>query len=236
MFKFKRPPDAVFQAILRESITHAIEVISDLLSYHNHDDALAEADFTGLFPEIARVYPPSLARSTLINLRRCLDRAEIYRLGEYHYLLLHDVLSFYADIHNSLVANSRSKEEKKKASFVDPFCIEKIKLDDLIRLFFFDVDFLYDAESLMNLPDKFKRSLRPEVFGLSMGLLPHPEELALIIDTDVDPQWYGISSSKFFIPNSKVYPYFHRKNRDVKGDSGVSPVIAWCRKESVLAP
>jgi hypothetical protein len=113
MLRFKIPPDTVFQAILRESISHAIDAISDLLSYHNHDDALASADFLGLFPEIARVFPPSLARSALINLRRCLDRAEIYRLSEYHYLLLHDVLSFYADIHNSLVTISRSKQEKK---------------------------------------------------------------------------------------------------------------------------
>lgn len=160
MFRFKIPPDVVFQAILRKSIGQAIDIISDLLAIYNYDDSRMEADFLVLFPEIARVYPPSLARATLINLQRCLDRPEIYHLNEYHYLLLYDVLGFYADIHNNLVAVSKSKKYKKEASFIDPYFIDKIKLDGLIELYFFDMDFLSDAESLLSFPALSRRDLR----------------------------------------------------------------------------
>jgi hypothetical protein len=163
---------------------------------------------------------PHLLKSRLLGLEPASFRArkDAGFLEPADYLLLHGVLSFYADIHNSLVTLSRSKQEKKKASFVDPFLIDRINLDDLIGLYFFDVDFLYDEESLLNLPGEFKRSLRSEAFGLSLGLLPHPEELVLEIDSDVDPQSYKISSPNYFGPKSKVYPDFAAKGPNVNSD------------------
>ena len=44
----------------------------------------------------------------------------------------------------------------------------------------------------------------PETFGLSMGMKPHPEELALTLcDPDDDAE-----VAKAYIPGSKTYPDF----------------------------
>ena len=209
MLRFKIPPDTVFQAILRKSIDYAIDVLSDLLQVSDHDAAGTKQELMSLFPEIARVFPPSVARAALLNLHKCLDRPELYDCTDYHYLLLYDVLCFYADIHNGLVIKSRNKKEKKEASFVDPFYIEKINVNELIDLYFFNHVFLIDSESLLNLPESFRKTLRPEVFGLSQGLLPHPEELELKIDTHTDLDRYKITRSEFFGPKSKEYPDYN---------------------------
>lgn len=100
----------------------------------------------GLYPVMVKVFTPSLARTTLLNLRKRLDRPEIYHLNDYHYLILYDVLDFYVDIHNDMVALSKSRKDRKEASFVDPFYIETIDMDDILDLYFFDIDFLTDAE------------------------------------------------------------------------------------------
>lgn len=68
---------------------------------------------------------------------------------------------------------------------------------------------------MLNLPAWFKEAYNPEAFALSQGLLPHPEELALKIDTMEDPLPCRVTSSKYFGPGSKVYPdydYYEKKD------------------------
>lgn len=214
MIRFKIPPDSVFQAILRESIKYAINVMSDVLQVYNQDDAVAKQELMRLFPEITRVFPPSLAVASLINLQRCLDSSRLYACKEHHYLLLYDVLHFYIDIHNGLVMKSRNTRERKEASLVDPYSIEKINADELLDLYFFDEDFLLDAETLLDLPDCLRESMQPEVFGLSQGLLPHPEELQLKPASEEERRGYQITPSQLFGPNSKAYPDYNWYERN----------------------
>lgn len=208
MLRFKIPPDPVFQAILRKSIDAAIDVAADLLQVFNYDDTGTRQEFMSLFPEIGRVFPPSVAKAALENLRRCLDKPEVYLCTEYHSLLLYDVLNFYAAVHNGLVIKAGNKKERKEASFVDPFYIEKIQADEIVDLYFFDQNFLFDSETLQSLPGPVRKTLRPELFGLCAGLPPHPEELDLKIDGAVDLEQYRIKPSPFFGPKSKKYPDF----------------------------
>jgi len=147
------------------------------------DGDLSREDFTDSFPAAGKVFPPRSAVETLRNLLRCLDRPEIYYLNDYHYLLLFDVLNFLSQIHNDGVSMARNKRERKEVSFVDPFFIEKIDFDEIVELYFFDIDFLTSPEVMLNIPAWFKQTYNPEAFALSQGLLPHPEELALNIDT-----------------------------------------------------
>jgi hypothetical protein len=117
-----------------------------------------------------------------------------------------------------MVEMSESGEEKKESSFVDPFCIETIDIDGIVELYFFDIDFMTDAETMLNLPDWFRDTYSPEAFGLSQGMLPHAEELKLKIDTTEDPASYKVTPSDCFGPKSKVYPdfdyYFDRHRAD----------------------
>jgi hypothetical protein len=206
MLRFQRPPDAVFQAILRTSIDYVIDVIADLIENNEYDETRARDDMKDLIPAVARVFPPSLARTTLIDLRSCLNRPELYHLNDYHYLLIYEALEFYAEIHNELVALSKSRKERREASCVDHFSIETIDIDGIVERYFYDIDFLLDAETMLNIPDWFRRTFGPEAFGLSQGLLPHPEELRLRVDQREDRAAYRVMPSRDYGLGSGIYP------------------------------
>lgn len=208
MLRFQRPPDVVFQAILRDSMSYSIDFIKALIDNNEYDELRAREDMKADYPAMAKVFTPSLARTTLVNLSRCLDRPEVYSLNNYHYLLLFDVMAYYSDIHNDMVAISENKKDRKEACFVDPFYIESIDVDGLLELYFFDIDFLTDAETMLNIPDWFRQTYSPETFGLSQGLLPHAEELELKIDASEDTGLYKVTQSDYFGRKSKVYPDF----------------------------
>ncbi len=215
--RFANPPDTVFQAILRNGLDVALDEIDDLLDFHGNDDVLAKEDFAGIFPVMAKVFTPSLARASLRQLRDRLDRPEIYYLNDYHYLLLFDMLQSYAVLHNDMVASAGSGEEKRESSRVDPFFIEQIDFDRLLGLYFFDIDFLTPPEVMLNIPPDFKKSFNPEAFGISQGLLPHPEELELKVDRAGGPERDRIAASEYFGPSSKVYPdhgYYEKRRAD----------------------
>jgi hypothetical protein len=112
MLRFQRPPDVVFQAILRDSMSYSIDFIKDLIEDNDFDESRAREDMKEFYPAMVKVFTPSLARTTLIKLRKCLDRSEIYHLNDYHYLVLYDVMDFYADIHNDMVAISKSRKKR----------------------------------------------------------------------------------------------------------------------------
>lgn len=187
---------------------YAIDFIHVLIENNEYDESLAREAMMADFPAMAKVFTPSLARTTLLNLRSRLDRPEVYSLNNYHYLILYDVIDFYADIHNDMVAISENKEDRKEASFVDPFYIESIDMDGLLELYFFDIDFLADAETMLNIPDWLRKTYSPETFGLSQGMLPHAEELELKVNTSEDMGSYKVTRSDYFGPKSKVYPDF----------------------------
>ena len=208
MLRFAKAPDAVFQAILRDGLSYAIDFISDMRAESDPDGSISREDFANFFPAAGKVFPPRLAAETLRNLFKCLDRPEIYYLNDYHYLLLYDVLDFLSEIHNDHVSMARNKRDRKEASFVDPFFIEQIHFDEIVELYFFDIDFLTSSEVMLNIPSWFKQTYNPEAFALSQGLLPHPEELALNIDTTEDPLLYKVTSPRYFGLKSKVYPDF----------------------------
>jgi hypothetical protein len=217
MLRFQRPPDVVFQAILRDSMSYSIDFIKDLIDDNDFDESRAREDMKGFYPAMVKAFTPSLARTTLLNLRRRLDRPEIYYLNDYHYLILYDVMDFYADIRNDMVAISKGKKDRKEASFVDPFYIETIDMDGIVELYFFDIDFLTDAETMLNIPDWFRRTFSPETFGLSQGMLPHAEELELVINVTENTGLYKVTQSDYFGPKSKVYPdfdHYHDKHPD----------------------
>ncbi len=215
MLRFAKKPDAVFQAILREGMSFASDIISDMRSDPDPNGALSKETFVESFPAAGKVFPPRLAVLTLRNLLRCLDRPEIYYLNDYHYLLLYDVLNFLSEIHNDRVSMAKDKGERKEASFVDPFFIAQIDFDQIVELYFYDIDFLTSPEVMLNIPTWFKQTYNPEAFALSQGMLPHPEELALNIDTIEDPRYYKVTSPRYFGPRSKVYPdlEYHEKKR-----------------------
>ncbi len=60
MLRFQRPPDAVFQVILRESMDYSIDFIDVLIDNNEYDESRAREDMKADYPAMAKVFTPSL--------------------------------------------------------------------------------------------------------------------------------------------------------------------------------
>ena len=150
-------------------------------------------------PEAWRVYPlsakcftPELARETLLDLVGKLRLPEAYVPTEYHWLLMYECLKVQIEVLNdeplpSLVAQLTTLATAHDALYLSLPTRGKggegfhIDFDALVDTYFWDTDFLLDAESFAQLDADAKTRLgfSPSVFGVVQGLSPHPDELVL---------------------------------------------------------
>ncbi len=169
MLYFARRPDAVFTAILQD----ALEELRHLLTDPAEADELWRADYSSA----AKCFPLPLAVDTLDRLLAASqDSITVYRITDYHWLLLYACLKTYCDIHNDYAA-----EAAKKRLSVGPYEIGEIDFNALVDGYFWDVDFLVDATTGAGLGPEGRQQLgvSAEAFGLAQQLVPHPEELTV---------------------------------------------------------
>jgi hypothetical protein len=205
MLRFQTPPDKIFMAILTESMEMMIDQMRETLSVHREKE-VDTVSLESLMPNASRVFAPETALKILKRMLHCHKGPGFYRLNDYHFLLLYDVLGYFCDIHNDMVHTTPHAEEKNRASRIAGVHIEKINFNDLIAMYFYDTDFLLDADTMLNLGiDKRKAlGIHEETFGLSQGLAPHPEEFRLKEEKEDVPELR--ITSRFWSPGSKVYP------------------------------
>ncbi len=84
--------------------------------------------------------------------------------------------------------------------------IERIKFDDLIDIYFLDIDFLMETETITVLGFDGRKMLgiHNEAFGISHGLSPHSEEL--VLRADEYDRYDPAEQPQFWSESSKVYP------------------------------
>ena len=82
-------------------------------------------------------------------------------------------LTTLATVHDALYLSLPTRVQGVEGCHID--------FDALIDTYFWDTDFLLDAESFARLSAEAKTNLgfSPSVFGVTQGLAPHPEELVL---------------------------------------------------------
>ena len=205
MLRFQETPDRIFIEILKASMEIVIDQITELIGYSGNPKE-AKNELIGILPLAAKVFCPEVALKTLRDMLEKLLRPELYYLNDYHYLLIYDTLQLYSGLHNDMVRISKSKNEKKAAAMIGPYHIEKIDFDRLETLYFYDTDFLFDPEVMLNLGEEERKGMafNPETFAITQGLAPHPEELAL---KEVTDEPYEVPEiSQYFGPNSRCYP------------------------------
>lgn len=205
MLGFQNPPDKIFTEIIDESIKLMIDHIREIED-SGQDEVKAEEAFQCLFPFACRVFNRETALHTLGRMLQYNKRPGLYRLNDYHYLLLYDTLQNLCDIHNDMVRDAPDRIEKKKASKIGSFYIEKINFDDLLSVYFFDLDFLIDAETMFELGSENRNHLgiNNETFGISQEMAPHPEELIMTLQEKETPAL--ASRQGFWCASSRVYP------------------------------
>ena len=183
MLRFASPLTPAATAICVMCLDLASDEVVDV----DRPDAWREA-----YPLSATCFTPELARATLVDLVEKLRLPEEYVPTDYHWLLMYECLQGQIEalnddplplLVNLLTALATAQDalylmlparSKGDAGF-------SIDFDALVDMYFWDTDFLLDAEQFARLSptEKAHLGLSPSVFGVVQGLAPHPDELVL---------------------------------------------------------
>ncbi len=198
MLYFASRPDAVFTAILHDALEDLLQTLTD----PDTDPAEAEELWKAQYPTAARCFPLPLAVYTLDRLLAASkDATTVYRITDYHWLLLYDCLKIYSAIHNDDAA-----EAEEKVFPVGPYAIGEIEFNALVDLYFWDVDFLLDADTGAGLGPEGRQQLgvSVEAFGISQQLVPHLDELKF----ETVAQWTDASEAWMDEPEGPRIPQY----------------------------
>lgn len=174
-------------AAATEIVISCLEIAADMAVDFDPPEAWRD-----VYPLSAECFTPELARETLLDLLVKLRLPEAYVPTEYHWLLMYECLQVQIKVLNdvplpSLVAQLTTLATAHDALYLSlPARDQEIEgfhidVEALIDTYFWDTDFLMDAESFARLSAEAKTKLgfSPSVFGVTQGLAPHPEELVL---------------------------------------------------------
>lgn len=164
-----------------------LDLASDEVVDDDHPEVWREA-----YPLSATCFTPELALATLVDLVEKLRLPEEYVPTDYHWLLMYECLQGQIErlnedpllpLVNLLTALATAQDalyltlparSQGSAGF-------SIDFDALVDMYFWDTDFLLDAEQFARLDPDAKANLgfSPSIFGVVQGLAPHPDELVL---------------------------------------------------------
>ena len=183
MLRFSNP----LTAAATEIFVYCLELSSDEVSDFDPPDAWRD-----VYPLSATCFTPELARATLVDLVAKLRLPEEYVPTEYHWLLMYECLKVQIEVLNDVPLPPLVERLKTLATAQDALYLTlptrakgiagfHIDFDALVDKYFWDTDFLMDAELFARLSPDAKASLgfSPSVFGVTQGLAPHPDELIL---------------------------------------------------------
>jgi hypothetical protein len=174
-------------AAATEIFISCLEISADMVVDFDPPDAWRD-----MYPLSATCFTPELARETLLDLVAKLRLPEVYVPTEYHWLLMYECLQALIEVLNDDPLPSLVKQLTTLATAQDAIYLSlpiqgkgiagfHIDFDALVDTYFWDTDFLLDAESFFQLDADAKTRLgfSPSVFGVVQGLSPHPDELVL---------------------------------------------------------
>jgi hypothetical protein len=183
MLRFPSP----LTAAATEIFVSCLEISSDVVVDFDPPETWRD-----MYPLSARCFTPELARATLVDLVTKLRLPEAYVPTEYHWLLMYECLQALIEVLNDDPLPSLVEQLTTLATAQDAFYLSlptrgkgvagfHIDFDALVDTYFWDTDFLLDAETVVQLSADAKTRLgfSPSVFGVVQGLLPHPDELVL---------------------------------------------------------
>lgn len=199
MLRFQKNPDKIFTEVLEAAFTFIIDEIEDIPSH----------ELKCFLPHSARQFTKNSAVNVLKDLIKYNKAPGLWRLTDYHYLLIYDSLeTFCAEgIVDEIMNNIKKNQPILKRN---GFKVWSIDFDALIDIYFFDTDFLMNPEIFVNLSKEHKDQLgfSKEFFGITTGMKPHPAELKIELYEEGEFIPEDPDSSCFRI-NSREYPDFN---------------------------
>ncbi len=182
MLYFAKKPDPAFTAILHA----ALEDMHGMLVDPGTDPGDAERYWQAQCPLASKCFPLALAAYTIDRLLvASQDPITVYRITDYHWLLLYDCLGTFCEVHNDCV-----EENPEKVLPVGQYEIGEIEFGDIVERYFWDTDFLTEASTVEGLGPGGRQvmGLSHEAFGISQGLVPHSDELRF--EALAEPEWW----------------------------------------------
>src|SRR5262245_35143349 len=183
MLRFPSP----LTAAATEIVIACLEIAADMAIDFDPPEAWRD-----VYPLAAACFTPELARAPLLDLVGKLRLPEAYVPTEYHWLLLYECLKVQIEMLNDMPLPALVAQLTTLATAQDALYLSlptraqgvegcHIDFEALLDTYFWDTDFLIDAESFARLSAEAKTHLgfSPSVFGVTQGLAPHPEELVL---------------------------------------------------------
>lgn len=174
MLNWQLRPDAAFNAIVDSALVGAIELLSEAMA-PDHAESNGAADPLWLFSEqVAALFD---AQQLLEELRKLLlahRSPKLFMPSDVHFLLLHEVLHHEIECHNDRVFATGQPVAcgDVRLMLIDVDCVSD---------FFWDLDVLLEPEVMERVSedDRQRLGFNPELFGVVLGLKPHPKELEL---------------------------------------------------------
>jgi hypothetical protein len=181
MLLFANRPDPVFTAILHE----ALEDLHEQLTDPQTDPSDAEEIWKAEYPCASECFSLPMAVYTVDRLLAASkDPTTVYRLTDYHWLLLYDCLRTFCALHNDY-----TRESSDDTCPVGPYKIGAIDHGEIVDHYFWDTDFLVDDTTVNGLGPEGRAvmGLSDEAFGIAQKLPPHAHEMQFEVVTV--PEW-----------------------------------------------
>jgi hypothetical protein len=203
MIEFATEPDTVFLAILTEALEWTME---DLYT-SGEELAHLEEWYPVKYPSLAHFFTRDELRPQVERLRTALNEQTIYRITDYHWLVLHESLEMFSDLHNDGAFG------KKRDGRVGPYTIDQIDLDHVLDIYFFDTDFLFGSELFVAEEDmRSPPAVTPQARKIAAGIKPSGEDLEI---TPIEPGNSQTGPAELTYPASGYigpYPMRERSN------------------------
>lgn len=195
MIYFRSRPDPVFLAILNNALEAELQEIARISAHNDVDSWKASYSRSSL------TFTPYSALITIEQLLKISRVSAIYRLTDFHWLLLYECAKNYCAIHNDLLT-----DEPEGCLRVGAYRLREINFDEIIQIYFWDTEFLIasEMEGGLTAEEKPESCEQEESVNLAEGLHPHPNLLE--VKQVTDPVWLVKADDEYFMPGSRQYP------------------------------
>ena len=186
MIKWSSKPDPVFFDI----ISNALECYQDSLKMEYFEDDIVIKIFgkEGLAIEVEKIITAHKSKKT-------------FTVTDYHFLILYEAITQFCELYNDDMFGNLS------LGGIQP---SQLDFDQIVDLYFWDTDFLFDQEIINNLSVEQKdgMAISSVVFSIANNLTPHADELKISETDELEAE------NEILYKDGEPYPYFDDLDED----------------------
>lgn len=187
MIEWSSKPDPIFYDI----VTNALEFHQDSLKEELFDDdniAVKIFGQKGLAIELEKIITAHKSKKA-------------FTITDYHFLILYVALAEFCELFNDDMLG--------KISFggIQP---SQLDFEQLVDIYFFDTDFLFDQETIngLSVEQKDEMAISPVVFSIANNLTPHADELKISETDELEAE------EEVLFKDREPYPYLDEFEED----------------------